>query len=81
MFSRARLGGEDQSPRITASSLHHFVWGAAETQWMLGQRHEAVLPAAKAVNSQLQAKVNRRDASGIASHGLVDFGSGVVHAW
>lgn len=59
----ARLGGEDESPRITASSLHHLIWGAAETQWTLGQRHEAVLAAAKAVNSQLQAKVNRRDVS------------------
>ena len=59
----ARLGGEDQSPRITASSLHHLIWGAAEAQWTLGQRHEAVLAAAKAVNSQLQAKVNRRDVS------------------
>lgn len=59
----ARLGGEDQSPRITASSLHHLICGAAETQWTLGQRHEAVLAAAKAVNSQLQAKVKRRDVS------------------
>jgi hypothetical protein len=59
----ARLGGEDQSPRITASSLHHLIWRAAETQWTLGQRHEAVLAAATAVNSQLQAKVNRRDVS------------------
>jgi uncharacterized protein (TIGR02391 family) len=58
-----RLGGEDQSPRITASSLHHLIWGAAETQWTLGQRHEAVLAAAKAVNSQLQARVKRRDVS------------------
>ena len=58
-----RLGGEDLSPRITASSLHHLIWGAAKTQWTLGQRHEAVLAAAKAVNSQLQAKVSRRDVS------------------
>ena len=58
-----RLGGEDLSPRIMASSLHHIIWGAAETQWTLGQRHEAVLAAAKAVNSQLQAKVSRRDVS------------------
>lgn len=58
-----RLGGEDISPRITASSLHHLIWGAADTQWGLGQRHEAVLAAAKAVNSQLQAKVKRRDVS------------------
>jgi uncharacterized protein (TIGR02391 family) len=59
----ARLGGDDESPRITAASLHHLIWGAAETQWTLGQRHEAVLAAAKAVNSQLQAKVDRRDVS------------------
>lgn len=59
----ARLGGEDQSPRITASSMHHLIWGAAETQWTLGQPHEAVLAAAKAINSQLQAKVARRDVS------------------
>lgn len=60
---RAHLGGDDQSPRITASSLHRLIWGAAETQWTLGQRHEAVLAAAKAVNSQLQAKLDRRDLS------------------
>lgn len=59
----ARLGGADTSPRIAASSLHHLIWSAAETQWTLGQRHEAVLAAAKAVNSQLQAKVSRRDVS------------------
>ena len=59
----SRLGGADTSPRITASSLHHLIWGAAEIQWTLGQRHEAVLAAAKAVNSQLQAKVSRRDVS------------------
>jgi Protein of unknown function (Hypoth_ymh) len=59
----ARLGGEDQSPRITASSLHHLIWGAAEAQWTLGQRHEAVLAAAKAVNSQLQANFHRHDVS------------------
>jgi hypothetical protein len=46
-----------------ASSLPHLIWGGAETQWVLGQRHETVLAAAKAVNSQLQAKVNRRDVS------------------
>jgi hypothetical protein len=26
-----RLGGEDHSPRITASSLHHLIWKLAET--------------------------------------------------
>ncbi len=59
----ARLGGNDRSPRLTASSLHPLIWRAAEIQWTLGQRHEAVLAAAKAVNSQLQAKLFRRDVS------------------
>ena len=58
----ARLGGVDASPRI-AASLHHLVWGAAKVQWSVGHRHEAVLAAAKAVNSQLQAKIGRRDVS------------------
>jgi hypothetical protein len=59
---RARLGS-DLSPRITAASLHPLIWGAAHTQWSTGHRHEAVLAAAKAINSHLQAKVERRDVS------------------
>ncbi|PVY34222.1 TIGR02391 family protein [Williamsia muralis] len=58
-----RLGSGDMSPRLTAASLHHLIWRAAESQWSLGQRHEAVLAAAKTVNSQIQAKVRRRDLS------------------
>ncbi|WGJ88027.1 TIGR02391 family protein [Gordonia sp. SMJS1] len=58
-----RLGRGDASPRITAGSMHHLIWKAAEPQWSLGQRHEAVLAAAKAVNSLIQAKVGRRDLS------------------
>src|SRR5680860_145127 len=58
-----RLGGRDTSPRITAASLHPLIWTAAKAQWSTGHRHEAVLAASKAVNSQLQAKVSRRDVS------------------
>lgn len=59
----ARLGGVDQSPRITAASLHPLIWEAAKAQWNTGHRHEGVLAAAKAVNSLLQAKISRRDVS------------------
>jgi uncharacterized protein (TIGR02391 family) len=56
-----RLG--DSSPRIAAGSFHPLIWKAAEAQWSTGHRHEAVLAAAKSVNSQLQTKVGRRDVS------------------
>ncbi len=59
----SRLGGGDTSPQIAASSLHPLIWSAASAQWSTGHRHEAVLAAAKAVNSHLQAKVGRRDVS------------------
>ena len=59
---RARLG-DDLSPRLTAAALHPLIWRAAQAQWSTGHRHEAVLAAAKAVNSHLQTKVSRRDIS------------------
>lgn len=58
-----RLGGGDTSPRITAASLHALILTAAQAQWSTGHRHEAVLAASKTVNSQLQAKLSRRDVS------------------
>lgn len=58
-----RLGGADASPQIAASGLHPLIWKAASAQWSTGHRHEAVLAAAKAVNSLLQQKVSRRDLS------------------
>jgi uncharacterized protein (TIGR02391 family) len=58
-----RLGGKDVSPRLTAASLHPLIWSAARAQWGTGHRHEAVLAAAKAVNSHLQTKMGRRDVS------------------
>jgi uncharacterized protein (TIGR02391 family) len=59
----SRLGGADPSPRITAASLHPLIWKAASAQWSTGHRHEAVLAAAKGVNSHLQTKIGRRDVS------------------
>lgn len=58
-----RLGGLDSSPRLATSNMHPLIWGAARTQWSTGHRHEAVLAAAKAVNSHLQSKLDRRDIS------------------
>lgn len=57
------LGNDDASPRLIAGPLHPLVWRAASAQWATGHLHEAVLAAAKAVNSQLQAKLARRDLS------------------
>jgi hypothetical protein len=34
---------------------------AGAAQWSTGHRHEAVLGAAKAINSHLQAKLSRRE--------------------
>jgi hypothetical protein len=59
---RARLGS-DVSPRRSAASLHRLIWNAAQTRWSTGHRHEAVMAAAKAVNSHLQTKVDRCDVS------------------
>lgn len=58
-----RLGGSDNSPVLSAGALHPLIWRAAQAQWSTGHRHEAVLAAAKAVNSHLQTKLNRRDVS------------------
>lgn len=48
---------------ISAARLHPLIWSAASAQWSTGHRHEAVLAAAKAVNSFLQSKTRRRDVS------------------
>lgn len=57
------LGSQADCPQLAASGMHEAVWGAARTQWATGHRHEAVLAAAKVVNSLLQQKLNRRDVS------------------
>jgi uncharacterized protein (TIGR02391 family) len=57
------LGDHDASPLLAANQFYPQVWTAASAQWSTGHRHEAVLAAAKAVNSMLQAKLGRRDVS------------------
>jgi uncharacterized protein (TIGR02391 family) len=59
----AMLEGYDAAPRLRASEMHALVWSAASAQWSTGHFNEAVLAAAKAVNSLLQDKVGRRDTS------------------
>ncbi len=53
----------DDAPQLSAGHLHPLIWTAASAQWSTGHRHEAVLAAAKAVNSRLQEKLGRRDLS------------------
>lgn len=57
------LAGVTAGPRLVADQLHDLVWRSASAQWATGHRHEAVLAAAKAVNSMLQSKLGRRDVS------------------
>jgi hypothetical protein len=59
----AMLEGFDASPKLAGSALNELVWSAASPQWSTGHLQEAVLAGAKAVNSMLQAKLGRRDAS------------------
>jgi uncharacterized protein (TIGR02391 family) len=61
----ALLAGHDASPRLSGSQLHELVWRAASAQWSTGHRQEAVLAAAKAVNSLLQSRLDRRDISDV----------------
>jgi hypothetical protein len=57
------LSGIDGAPQLAASAFHDLVWRAAAPQWDMDHRHDAVLAAAKAVNSLLQKKLGRRDVS------------------
>jgi hypothetical protein len=50
-------------PRLSSSALHEWVWDAARPQWDSGHLAEAVVAAARNVNSRLQQKVGRRDLS------------------
>lgn len=59
------LAGHDASPALTGSQMYPLVWTAASAQWSTGHRQEAVLAAAKAVNSMLQDKLGRRDLSDV----------------
>lgn len=60
---RRHLGPPDTAPQVSASAMHRQVWSAAQAQWETGHLHEAVLAAAKLVNSLLQQKIDRNDLS------------------
>ena len=62
---RGMLAGLDATPQLSASQLHELVWQAASAQWSTSHFQEAVLAAAKAVNSMLQNKLDRRDLSDV----------------
>ncbi|PIB00248.1 MULTISPECIES: TIGR02391 family protein [Streptomyces] len=51
------------APQLDASTLHPWVWGSVQGLWGSGHFREAVGAAARAVNAQAQAKLERRDAS------------------
>lgn len=58
---RENLG--DDSPEITASQLHRWVWSGASSLWKSGHYRQAVEDALKKVNAETQNKVGRRDIS------------------
>lgn len=53
----------EQSPTISAAGMHPVVWDAAKAQWNLDQHGEAIYAVARAINSMLQKKLERRDVS------------------
>jgi hypothetical protein len=58
---RERLG--DNAPRLSAGSMHPWVWDGARALWGSGHFREAVTAAARQVNAETQNKVGRRDVS------------------
>ena len=53
----------DPAPTIRASNLHPWVWEPAAPQWQTGHHAEAVVAAARSLNSHLQQRTDRRDLS------------------
>jgi hypothetical protein len=58
---RRKLG--DDSPRLSADTLHSWVWDAAAGPWRSGNYSDAVDAAARNVNANLRRKVKRPDLS------------------
>jgi uncharacterized protein (TIGR02391 family) len=58
-------GVDRTSPSGSPDRMHPKVWQAASPQWAAGHRQDAILEAAKAVNSILQSKIDRTDVSGV----------------
>lgn len=53
----------DDSPVLSASGLHAWVWEGARSLWASGHYAEAVAAAARQVNAETQSKIGRRDIS------------------
>ncbi|MBT2511341.1 TIGR02391 family protein [Streptomyces sp. ISL-98] len=51
------------APQLDAATLHPWVWGSVQGLWSSGHFREAVGMAAKAINAQTQAKLERKDLS------------------
>ncbi|GHC94920.1 hypothetical protein GCM10010309_80830 [Streptomyces violaceochromogenes] len=51
------------APQLDAATLHPWVWGSVQGLWSSGHFREAIGAAARAVNAQAQAKLERRDVS------------------
>lgn len=53
----------DSAPRLSASSMHPWVWDAARSLWQSGHFAEAVVAAAVKINAEAQNRLGRRDVS------------------
>lgn len=51
----------ENAPRLSASTMHSWVWEAARSLWQSGHFGEAVRAASVKVNAEAQNKVGRRD--------------------
>ncbi|MFJ5832283.1 TIGR02391 family protein [Streptomyces sp. NPDC093089] len=61
---RENLG--DNAPRLSASSLHPWVWDGAKSLWRSGHFREAITAAARKVNAETQNKLKLRRPSEVA---------------
>jgi putative uncharacterized protein hsdX len=53
----------DNSPHITVSQLHPWIWEEARSLWNSGHFREAVSAAVRKINAETQNKIGRRDIS------------------
>ncbi|MFF6872075.1 TIGR02391 family protein [Streptomyces sp. NPDC012450] len=61
---REKLG--DNAPRLSASSMHPWVWEGAKSLWRSGHYRDAITAAAKKVNAETQNKLKLRKPSEVA---------------
>jgi hypothetical protein len=51
------------APRLSASSMHPWIWEGAQSLWQSGHYREAVRAASAKLNAEAQNKLGRRDVS------------------